>query len=285
MLNALNFWRNNKNADFSYLVDNVQIFEFIDDIRNNSKIWTFPFEKAQDIISTLKIQLSYLFKSSLGIKKIFDDEIPDFFKLNLSDKALKILFEKDDIFEYLFMSQVLIDEIEKKEFLRNDIEYSILTEPKYFIEDYKDIPKWIRERTSSLQNIISSFNNIVNSALPIFLGKPGEASDLKGLYYVAVKYAILYESLLNWIIVTRSTYIGEEFEDAKMVLSNYASKPAKDIWDFPFNIYEQMKAANERTKLGEKNLNVSCYLTLNIDEETIEKFKEIIERLCKYYDI
>ena len=28
--------------------------------------------------------------------KIFDEEIPEFFKLNLSDKALKILFEKDD---------------------------------------------------------------------------------------------------------------------------------------------------------------------------------------------
>lgn len=285
MLNALNFWRNNKNADFTYIVDNVQIFEFIDDIRNNSKIWTFPYEKAQDIISTLKIQLSYLFKSSLRIKKIFDEEIPDFFKLNLSDKALKILFEKEDIFEYLFLSQVLVDEIEKKEFLRNDIEYSILTEPKYFIEDYKDIPKWVNERTSSIQNIISSFNNIVNKALPIFIGQPGEPSDLKGLYYIAVKYAELYESLLNWIIVTRSTDIGEEFKDSRMILADYASKPAKDIWNFPFDIYNQIKDAHEKIKLGEKNLNIDCQLTLAIDDDTIEKFSQILERLRKYYGI
>ncbi|MBD3903478.1 DUF4062 domain-containing protein [Chryseobacterium sp. Ch-15] len=285
MLNALNFWRNNKTADFTYIVDNVKIFEFIDDIRNNSKIWTFPFEKAQDIISTLKIQLSYLFKSSLKIKKIFDEEIPDFFKLNLSDKALKILFEKEDIFEYLFLSQVLVDEIEKKEFLRNDIEYSILTEPKYFIEDYRDIPKWVNERTSSIQNIISSFNNIVNNALPIFIGKPGEPSDLKGLYYIAVKYAELYESLLNWIIVTRSTDIGEEFKDSRMVLADYASSPAKDIWNFPFDIHNQIKVAHEKIKLGEKSVNIECQLTLAIDNDTVEKFSEILERLRKYYGI
>ena len=70
VLTALTFWEANKTADFSKIVDNTQIFEFILDIRNNSKIWTFPFEKAQEIISTLKIQLSYLFKNSLVAKKI-----------------------------------------------------------------------------------------------------------------------------------------------------------------------------------------------------------------------
>lgn len=284
-LNALSFWRSNKEGNFSNIVDNTQIFEFIDDIRNNSKIWTFPFEKAQDIISTLKIQLSYLFKSSLKIKKIFDEDIPDFFKLNLSDKALKILLEKEDLFEYLFLSQILVDEIEKKEFLKHDIEYSILTEPKYFIRDYTEIPNWVQERTSSILNIISNFNNIIGIALPKFIGEPGVPSDLKGLYYVSIKYAELYEQLLNWVIHTRSTHIGEDFEEAKIVLAEFATKPAKDIWCFPFEVQNQINEANERLKLGDENITINSTLTLEIETEVETKFYEIIDKLRKYYNL
>lgn len=284
-LNALSFWRSNKEGNFSNIVDNTQIFEFIDDIRNNSKIWTFPFEKAQDIISTLKIQLSYLFKSSLKVRKIYNEDIPEFFKLNLSDKALKILLEKEDLYEYLFLSQILVDEIEKKEFLKNDIEYSVLTEPKHFISDYTEIPNWVNERTSSILNIISSFNNIIGVALPKFIGEPGVPSDLKGLYYVSVKYAELYEQLLNWVIHTRSTHIGEDFEEAKIVLAEFATKPAKDIWCFPFEVQNQINEANEKLKLGDENITINSTLTLEIEKGVETKFYEIIDKLRKYYNL
>ncbi|MCH5715360.1 DUF4062 domain-containing protein [Niabella hibiscisoli] len=114
VLIALNFWKNNKDGNFNGIVDNVQVFEFIDEIRNNSKIWNFTFERAQEIISTLKIQLSYLFKESLKIRQIYDDEIPDFFKLNVSERALKILIQKNPGYEYAFFAQVFVDEMEKE---------------------------------------------------------------------------------------------------------------------------------------------------------------------------
>lgn len=284
-LNALNFWRNNKEGNFSNIVDNTQIFEFIDDIRNNSKIWTFPFEKAQDIISTLKIQLSYLFKNSLKVRKILDEDIPEFFKLNLSNKSLKILLEREDLYEYLFLSQILVDEIEKKEFLKNDIEYSILTEPKHFITDYSEIPNWVQERISSIKNIISSFENIINIALPKFIGESGIPSDLKGLYYISIKYAELYEQLLNWVIHTRSTHIGEDFEEAKFILAEYATKSIKQIWNFPFEVQTQTIEADKRIKLGEKDVKINLTLTLEIEKEVIESFNKINYKLREYYTL
>jgi len=285
ILNALLFWRNNKDGNFSNIVDNIQIFEFIDDIRNNSKIWTFPFEKAQDIISTLKIQLSYLFKNSLKVRKIFNEDIPEFFKLNLSDKALKILIRKEDLYEHLFLAQILVDEIQKKEFLKNDIEYSILTEPKHFIVEYREIPNWVNERTSSILNLISSLKNIVNVALPKYLGEPGIPSDLKGLFYVSIKYAELYEQILNWIILTRSAKIEEDFEEARTVLAEFAIKPAKEIWNFPFEIQQQINDANERIKIGEQNILIKSTLTLEIEEGVEKKFNEIMNKLSVYYNL
>jgi hypothetical protein len=286
ILSALDFWKSNRNANFTYIVDNVQIFEFIDEIRNNSKIWTFPFERAQEIVSTLKIQLSYLFKSSLIAKKIFDNEIPDIFKLNLSDKSLKILLEKKvSTFEHAFLAQVFVDEIEKKEFIRNDIEYSILTEPKHFIRNHEEIPDWVRGRISSITNIISSLSSIVNVALPKFLGEPGEPADLKGIYYVSIKYSELYEQLLNWIIVTRSTQIDEDFIEAKMILSRFASQPSKAIWDFPFDIKKQIDSANEKIRLGERGISLNMTLTIEIEKGVEDDFNTIFEKLRQYYEI
>ena len=155
--------------------------------------------------------MSYLFKDSLKAKSIIDQKISDFFKLNLSSKALKIIVEEDTMFEYMFLAQVFVDEIQKKEFLRNDIEYSILTEPKHTVNDINDIPNWAGERLATAQNITGGFSSLVNDALIKFLNEPGEPADLKGLHYVAIKYAQLYESLLKWSIETKSTYIPEEF--------------------------------------------------------------------------
>lgn len=284
-LNALNFWKNNKNGNFSNVVDNIQIFEFIEEIRNNSRIWTFPFENAQEIIRTLKIQLSYLFKNSLKAKKVFDEEIPEFFKLNLSARALKILIEKNDLFEYHFLAQVLVDEIQKKDFLRNDIEYSILTEPKHIINDVNEIPEWAQERLYTAFNIVDGLSSIVNVALPKFFNEPGFPSDLKGLYYVSIKYAEVYEKLLNWMIETKSTYLSSEFQHIKNDLSEIVLNPAKRIWDFPFNFYKEINLAHDKLLLGDNNLKINVGLTLEIDDKVIEKINTDLQQLKEYYGI
>ncbi|PRD56744.1 DUF4062 domain-containing protein [Sphingobacterium gobiense] len=282
-LNALSFWNTNKDGDFSSFVDNVQIFDFIEEIRNNSKIWTFPFEKAQDIISTLKVQLSYLFKKSLSIKNIFDKDVEDIFKLNISEKSLKILLDKSETHEYSFLAQILVDEIKKKEFLKNDIQYSILTEPKHFVSDFGEIPNWAQERLSTVMKIIEGVNNIISSALPKFLGEPGVPADLKGLYYVAVKYAELYEKILNWVIITKSTYIGKDFESIKHTLSGLITDSADAIWNFPFEVQKQIEDANQKLLLGEEeNIKITLTLTLKIDEKALDNFNKTLDELNKY---
>lgn len=270
-LNAISFWKQNKGADFSYIVDNTQIFEFISEIRENSKIWTFPFEKAQDIIKTLKVQLSYLFKESLKAKSIINEKIPEFFQLNLSEKALKILVEEDSLFEFMFLAQVFVDEIEKNEFLKNDIEYSILTEPKHVVSDIDDIPRWSSERLGAAINIVGNFATLVNDALIKFLNEPGQPADLKGIYYVAVKYSELHKSLLNWQVETRSTYIDEEFEFIKNDLAHIALRPSEQVWDFPFHIKNQVDDVKAKLLNGEKDLKLECTLTLEIDPLAMEK--------------
>jgi len=283
-LNALSFWKDNKDADFTRFVDNKKIFEFIDDIRTKKNIWVFPFEQSKEIIETLKIQLSYLFKESLKLKSILDKNIDEFFKLKVSEKCLKILIEKNAFHEFEFLYQTFIDEIEKKEFLKNDIEYSILVEPKHFIRDVEELTTWGLNRLNSIEAIISNINNLF-PAINKFVNEPGKPSDIKGLYYSSTKYSQIFEQLLTWMIEVKSTYIAEEYSDLKIYLAGMATDVVEELWNFPYFIKSQIEEIKEQQLAGKPLNTLNLNLILEVNKEAqlkfAEKIKEITNTLSK----
>ncbi len=281
-LNALNFWKDNKDADFTRFVDNKKIFEFIDDIRTKKNIWVFPFEQSKEIIETLKIQLSYLFKESLKLKSILDKNIDEFFKLKVSEKCLKILIEKNDFYEFEFLYQTFIDEIEKKEFLKNDIEYSILVEPKHFINDIQELSSWGSNRLKTVMSIISNINNLF-IALIKFVNERGKPSDLKGLYYTSIKYSQIFEQLLNWMIEVKSTHIAEEFSALKIHLAEMVSHVVEQLWNYPYEIKSQIENTKKQQLLGEVISDLNFNLKLNINNEAQLKFQQKIQEISEIY--
>lgn len=277
-LNALSFWKDNKDGNFTKFVDNTKIFEFIDDIRTKKNIWVFPFEQSKEIIETLKIQLSYLFKDSLKVKSIFDKNIDDFFKLNLSEKCLKILIERNDCYEFEFLYQTLIDQIEKKEFLKNDIEYSILVEPKHYIQDVDELTNWASNRFNSIEIIISNLNNLF-PLLNKFINEPGKSSDLKGLYYTSTKYSQIFEQLINWMIEVKSTYITEEYSDLKIHLAEMASEIVEDLWNFPYFVKSQIEHIKKQRLNNEPTDELILTLNLKLNNEAQLRFVEKIQEI------
>lgn len=69
VLALLPIWRANPDSDYSSVVDNPSLFEFITSLRDSGDVWVFPFSNAQSIISTLKKQLSYLLSDCLDLRK------------------------------------------------------------------------------------------------------------------------------------------------------------------------------------------------------------------------
>lgn len=278
ILTTLNIWRDNKNADFSRIVDNNKIFEFIDDIRTKRNLWVFPFEQSREIIETLKNQLSYLFKDSLKIKNIFDNNIDDFFKINLSEKCLKILIDKDDYFEMEFLCQTLKDEIEKKEFLKNDIQYSILLEPKYFINDLKELSDWGANRLNSFSNILENLSNLIPIIIK-FVNEAGQPSDIKGLYYASIKYSQIFEQLLIWMIEVKSTYIVEEYSDLKIYLSDMPSIVIEQLWNYPNEIKKNLDKIKKEHLLGNNINKLELNLKLEINNDAKLKYTNKINEI------
>lgn len=278
-INALNFWKNNKDADFSSFVDNTQIFEFVESIRDNEKLWMFDYEKAQDIIVTFKIQLSYLFKESLKLKTRFDSNYKDeLIKLNISDQALSILLKKEKMYEYFFLAQTLIDEIEKKESLKNDYDYKIFLNVKDHLKDEMEIFDWISNQLSALITLVTSIEPLFTEAFPKYIAEDGVPSDIKGLYYLSQTYSKIFESVVKWTIETMSTNVPNNCINARNKLAKISTTTIEEIWDYPFRFMAQLENIKLALEKNEPYDKISL-VSIKIGEKDIAEYYEEIQKL------
>ena len=111
VLNLLPIWEKNPHGDFTPQVDYPEVFHFIKQIQLEQK-WIFPFDKSNDIIEILKIQLSVFFKELIKKKREGRLYIPKEF-LYESEKAKKIVLDKPKYWEHLLTIELLRDKLKK----------------------------------------------------------------------------------------------------------------------------------------------------------------------------
>lgn len=284
LIYTLPLWQKNKNADFSGQVDTVKIFELVEEIREKNKKWCFDFERAQDIIQTLKVQFSYMFKRSLDqALKFKASTLPDFYK-KLSPKAINILLKEGDLFEAQFFAQVLKDELEKYEDLKLDLEYKVLTNCSQRIDDQFQLLNWLRINFTTITNQIQSLNTLFNQAYPQFYGLPGVPSDTKGLFYVASSMAKIYKNLILWSIEVESTLVNEEYIGMKNVLSSFPESAIQSLWEYRDTTLSAIEEAIKSYGQNKEHIKVESILILIIEEVKVEKFNFELERLEKLLD-
>jgi len=278
IINILPVWSKNKGGDYSDIVDSIKIFEFVTEIRNDLNMWSFEFERAQDIISTLKNQLSFLFKESLALSTKYKSKNDDLFIANLSNEALRIFLEKQEHYELEFFIQTLLDEMKKKEALKNDYTYKIILESKYIITDNESLLSWIDQRCKILLNLLDSLGKIMHKAYPDFYAESGIPSDMKGLYYVSTSYARIFESVINWTVETESACVSEECHSLIEKLSKLSHNMINNMWEFPFTqkaVFDEIKI---RLLNGEKGITHNSTLTIDIDPIAMDEYNIEFEK-------
>lgn len=68
LLALLPIWEANPTVDFSKTVDDPRFFGFVKQVRATDGVWSYSFEKAEDIVEILRTQLAFLsFGSTLGL--------------------------------------------------------------------------------------------------------------------------------------------------------------------------------------------------------------------------
>ena len=282
MTNILPLWERNPDADFSNVVDNKQIFEFLVDVRKKSGRWNFEFESAQDIMDTLRKQFSILFRYLLGLrKKIVSSPYEDLYS-KISSKALNIIMQKEEGYDIKFFMQVMQDGIAECRDYKNDYLYSVILKPIHERRNLAELFDWIENKFDEFKSFISSIHNL-SDAFKQFYKDNDDESDLRGLYYVASTYVEFYANLLKWGISVKSLFVPEECKKLMALLSEMPSSIISEMEKYPKESMGKIPHCIEKMKNGtvEKGDMIMFPFEIEIPENTVIEYKQELDKLTE----
>jgi len=279
VLTAFELWNKNKDNDFSSVVDAVEVFNFIERIRNMDSIWTFPFNIIKDIENVLTIQFSYLFKQSLDDRiKIKKTENELFFN-TLSTQALLLAVEKPQLWEYRLFFQVWIDENDKNyekiytykqglKFLRSDV------------LAMNDFASWGNLKFHEMEGYIENANVLVGKLAQEAFGPegcPGNASDI---IMVAKNLAKVLDAILDWCIDIHRIKSDVPLMKVISILSKMPTQMINEMISFPKQALEKTVKALQHIH-DEKPYQLEMTMVFRL--LFMDEFQQAMDEFSNYY--
>ena len=280
MTTLLPMWERNPDADYSHAVDNPKIFEFLADVRKKSGRWNFEFDNAQDIIDTLRKQLSILFQNSLELRKrIVSSPYKDLYG-KVSSKALNIIMQKEEGYDVKFFMQVMQDGITECHDLKNDYQYSIILKPLHERRNLSDFFFWLDRKVDEMWSYIDSLHNL-SDAFKAFYKENSDESDLRGLHYVASTYVEFYANLLRWGTSVKGMVVPKECKHLMEILSGMPSPIIEEMEKYPIESMKKIAVCIEKSKKGtiEKGDMIQFPFKIDIPDSFLTEYKKELNRI------
>ncbi|WP_413497484.1 DUF4062 domain-containing protein [Carnobacterium maltaromaticum] len=260
IISNMPIWKTNPTADFSSVVDNEQLFNFVDGLMQIDNAWVYEFEFEKEISERIKNQFAYLFYDSLMISKKLKEKKLSKKVLQTGPKAIQIILNQSKGWEHLYFSQVLFDSIDRRKELRRDFEYQIFLESVVPIVNYKELLEWITEKVNRLQKMGDALSSLINNAFEKAIGEPGESADLDFLVYVAEKIGDVYTAAIKWELELGSVSVYENGKKLVLSLSKASNAFMGDIEKFEQMISDSFSVLllpGDETKEIEVNFELS----------------------------
>lgn len=272
--NTLPIWRANKNGDFSSIVDNSKIFEFVSGIYDECRQWIYTYENVQDIKITLKNQLGLIFSDGLRFKLITSDPSNSVLKYNLPSGAVRMVVEKPYAWEYKFLAYVLKDEFEKLQARKWDLKYGIF-EGSTFSRTPQELIDDISERLNEITKFIDILGVLINSAIQEAIGEPGVPSDLEMMIYTSKRLAAIYERLVGWSLYFKAIHADDMFNKLLDLLYELPKSALNSIDGFVEKLFDQITSIPDLDDKVQRKVDLHIVL----DEANSAEISAEIERI------
>lgn len=255
----LRIWRANQAGDFSSIVDNTKIFEFVSEIYDEAKQWIYTYESVRDITMTMKNQLSLIFSDGLAFKRLTTSPHYKILESDLPAGAARVLIEKPFAWEHKFLAYVLKDEFDKLQKRRWDFKYGI-----YAIPVTNKTPEALLEDITVKLNEVIKLTDIMgvllNTAFQDALGEPGIPSDLDMIIYVSKQFATLYERMITWALYFKALHTDDVFNNLLCLLYELPKSILAQMDNFVEKLYCEITSLPDVEDSVERKINVSCVL-------------------------
>lgn len=249
VLALLPTWKNNPTADFSATVDTPRVFEFIESVRSQERVWTFPFETAQDITGTLRRQMAFLFSESLRTRLRLSGGLPHYLQ-TLGPKALRVALEKPVGWEYRLFLQTWLEEVEHRSNSIREYKSGLTLEPAEYVTALS-AEDWLLTRFHELQAFVQSANKLLNTYAQQSFGKPGEAGDPEYIIWVSKMLGSVLDGMLQWSKRTRCARIEAPLGRLGAELSLFIDDVIEQFQAFPRDSLNKVEASLLLAKSGQ----------------------------------
>lgn len=272
--NTLPLWRSNKDADFSSVVDNPQIFEFVSEIYDKSKQWIYTYENAKDITLTLKKQFALLFSDGLQLYRIKRNPQNSIIKNDLPPEAIRMVIEKPYYWEYKFLAYVVQYEMNKLKEHKWDYKYEMIdnTVFSYSPQEFIGI---IPVKFDEVSKIVDRLSVVINRTIQDAIAEPGVPSDLELMIYTAKWLAAIYRRLIGWSLYFKTVCVDDIFDHLIELLYKFPQSALNSIDEFVDKLYTEIITIPNVDDGKEKNIS----LKLTLDGSNSEVISREIERL------
>ena len=266
IIDMLPVWRDNPQGNFQSVVDSVGLFEFVESIRESGGTWVFPFEYAQDVISTLRQQFAFLFMESLNVRSRFRDNESFDVLSQLHGEALRLALEKPLGWVYRLFSQVLSEELHAASNLKQDLRYGIAFGEGKTLSEPSDIKDYILSQNQSLMQVSSGLDRLINEALPTALQEVQSTGNPERLVYVAKKAGEAYRSSIAWTLDYRRIHVEDKYQNLISMASNLSSNMIREIEEFSELLQSELKNAISTIRDDGGSVNLELTLTLTVPD-------------------
>lgn len=270
ILSILPLWRDNPDGNFQSTVDTPKLFEFVDTFRRNDGIWSFGFETAQDIISTLKAQLSYLFSDCLLLKKKATPKIMSSKVAMLDGYSFQLALMCPAGWEYKLFAQVLSAGLNELIDRRRDFNFGITLAPSRQLQSIAEVIDYITLKMNQLQRAIDAVSVLIHKTLPEAFGEPGVAGDADYIIYSANRLIDVYSSIIDWSLDFSTIVTEDDFSGIVTSFSKMCEVTLCDIERFSEECCEKLLSIPDA--ISESSEPMSINLTLSLSSPDTDGF-------------
>lgn len=234
VLALVRVWHGNKDADFSAVVDSPDLFRFVSEIASDDRVWITPFETAQDITASLRLQLGYLMTRGLtALARLHHGpENLDGF----SGEALRLILEKPETWLSDVFCLLLNREFEAAALLRERHRTRVALGPGEHVPP-NDAARWVKSRMNEVVRDVGEIEILVRESVNSAL----HAKDPQSLRRAAQHLGAVYRECLEWAARVRRAEVPDHWRSVTALLARVYDSALDSLEKLPANFQSEVQ--------------------------------------------
>ena len=261
----LPIYRNNKGIDFSPTVDGAAVFDFLEELIADTR-WIYPFTKTDEILTTLRVQLSTRFQDLLVRLRQNRLVMPRTFA-NEPQHIAKIALDKGDRWEYFLACELMRDRIDRLDAKFGELNAGFVVRRTKFLAA-RDTMNFIQDLLRDFTNVLEAAARVLSEQLTPAFGPPGNADKIKA---ACDNLYSLFLSLYEWELDVRFVRPHEAFEDIFPQMQGWTPEMLNEFRRIPVE-FDRILADAELS--GQHSIQLVLNAPSNLDALT-----KIVERM------